>query len=535
MKNYIKKIIKEALDEALRDELPDYMIKAVKANNPKVADKFLDMDVPKHTELIPNVKIEIDESNIKDRFIKEIQKHFTDSILEQFQDTKLFENFYKKNIIANFLQQGLNMEMPIRDAIIYFQMFFNKQIFKKIASEQKRFIDKLKFFYSKEFPLLQGKDNDLLKPIFSKNKSNLFTYIKSFNTAFPQHAIDLNAIMNDRIFQGLREPIMNFEQNVNDLANSKLYLYITDKPADVLRMSVSQFYSSCQNMYTGMYKEKLLSNVFDENSKIAYLIFDSSYVDNQGNKHPFSPIARTIIRVGENNKIMFDKTYPNSMQNEFYSIIEKNTQLKNQGTSSDIYKYKNVGLPAPYMDRYKLKTSGGYSRLENNDRAVALADELNADIKELEEISDTRFTYGNAEYDVYTEDEANEYALDYLRDSWTEYLGETSLSELVDNKVLNKDSVYDILEIDDDYLQELGYDFEDYLSDYLDIETLWDFEKILKKKVSSYWNWYQDGDTYDLNNLIGYFGGINELRTVALARYDGRELYNNNYFIYRAD
>jgi hypothetical protein len=57
MKNYIKKIIKEALDEALRDELPDYMIKAVKANNPKVADKVLDMDVPKHTELIPNVKI----------------------------------------------------------------------------------------------------------------------------------------------------------------------------------------------------------------------------------------------------------------------------------------------------------------------------------------------------------------------------------------------------------------------------------------------------------------------------------------------
>jgi hypothetical protein len=200
-----------------------------------------------------------------------------------------------------------------------------------------------------------------------------------------------------------------------------------------------------------------------------------------------------------------------------------------------IYDYKNVGLPAPYMDKFKMKSTGGESELENNPRAVALADELDIDINELEQESDNTFSYGALRYNVYTEEEADEYARDYMRDNWTEYLGETSLSELVDNKVLNKDSVYDILEIDDDYLQELGYDFEDYLSDYLDIETLWDFEKILKKKVSSYWNWYREGETFNLDRVIRYFGGMGEARNIALASYDGREYYNDGYLIYRVD
>ena len=306
MKKFIKQIIKEALDEALKDELPDYMINAVKANNPDYADKFLNMDVPKHTELIPNLKLEINEPNFRDRFIKEIQNHFSKSILEQFHKTKLYEIFSKnQDNILLALFKGLN------DVLMY-------KIFSK-DNVKIDIIDKLKILYSKEFPLLQGKGNPdvitnlfIFKPIFSNNKSNIFGFIKSFNIAFPKYKIDLNPIMNDRVFQGLREPIMNYEQNVMDLANSKLYLYITDKPADILRMSVSQFYSSCQNLYSGRYNEKLLSNVFDENSKIAYLIFDSPYVDNQGNKHPFSSIARTIIRIGRDNKLLFDKTYPSN-------------------------------------------------------------------------------------------------------------------------------------------------------------------------------------------------------------------------------
>jgi hypothetical protein len=529
MLHLIKRIIKEQLDEALRDEIPDYMISAVKKNNPNVADKFLDMDVPKHTELIPNLKLEINEPNLKNRFIKEIQNHFSKSILEQFHKTKLYEIFSKNQNILLALFKGV-------DDILIYEIFSKNNV--KID-----IIDKLKILYSKEFLLLQGKGNpDVItkfytfNPIFSKNKSNIFGFIKSFNIAFPKYKIDLNPIINDRVFQGLREPIMNYEKNVMDLANTKLYLYITDKPADILRMSVSNFYSSCQNLYSGSYNEKLLSNVFDENSKIAYLIFDSPYVDNQGNKHPFTPISRTIIRIGRDNKVLFDKNYPSEMEDDFHNIIEKYTQLKNQGTANSIYDYKNVGLPAPYMDKFKIKSTGGESELENNPRAVALADEFNFDIAELEQESDNIFNYDGKRYVVYTEEEADEYTRDYMRDSWTEYVADSqNFYNLVTSGVLIKDRVYSTLGIDDDYLDEQGMNFEEFLEN-MGIESLYDFnENIRKNGYSNYWNWYREGVTFNLDAVIRYFGGMNEVRNFAIASYDGRENYNDGYLIYRLD
>ena len=90
MKYLIKRIILEQLDEALQDELPQYMIDAIKKNNPNVADVFLNADVPKHTELIPNVKVEVNEPQITKDFIKDIQTHFSNSIESQFKKTKLY-------------------------------------------------------------------------------------------------------------------------------------------------------------------------------------------------------------------------------------------------------------------------------------------------------------------------------------------------------------------------------------------------------------------------------------------------------------
>jgi hypothetical protein len=166
-------------------------------------------------------------------------------------------------------------------------------------------------------------------------------------------------------------------------------------------------------------------------------------VDNQGNKHPFTPISRTIIRIGRDNKVLFDKNYPSEMEQDFHNILEKYTQLKNQGTANSIYDYKNVGLPAPYMDKFKMKSTGGESELEDNPRAVALADELNLDINELEEESDDTFSYGALRYYVYTEDEADEYARDYMRDNWVEYVGDSAtFYDLIISGILVKKVVY---------------------------------------------------------------------------------------------
>jgi hypothetical protein len=104
MLHVIKRIIKEELDEALRDELPDYMINAVKANNPTMAYRYLDMDVPKHTELIPNVKIELNEPDIRNKFIKQIQFSFGESIIKQFLKTKLIEILSLRTNVISVLE-----------------------------------------------------------------------------------------------------------------------------------------------------------------------------------------------------------------------------------------------------------------------------------------------------------------------------------------------------------------------------------------------------------------------------------------------
>jgi membrane protease subunit (stomatin/prohibitin family) len=180
------------------------MINAVKSNNPDYADKFLDMDVPKHTELIPNVKIELNEPKIKQNFIKEIQSYFKESILNQYGETAVFKHFNDLKL-AKIIAKSLNVSPKIILGL----------------SD----VSYLKVLYSKNFSLLQGKDNDINNPIFSNNKSNLFTFVKSFNKAFSQYQVKLDDFLNDRIFVGLREPIMNFDENVKDLNKAKLYLF----------------------------------------------------------------------------------------------------------------------------------------------------------------------------------------------------------------------------------------------------------------------------------------------------------------------
>lgn len=508
MKNLIKKLIKESLDEALRDELPDYMINAVKKNNPDYADKFLDMDVPKHNEIIPDVKIEIKEPDIRNRFINQIQEHFKESILTQYNQTAV-SKYFNDLKLAKIIAKSLNI---------------SPKIILGLSN-----INQLKILYSKNFSLLQGKDNtDIDKPIFSNNKSNLFTFVKSFIKAFPEYKINLNQFLNDKIFIGLREPIMNFNENVKDLAKSKLYLYITDKPADILRMSVSNFYSSCQNLYTGAANDQLLSNVFDENSKIAYLIFDTTYIDNQGNKHPFTPIARTIIRIGNDNKIMFDVSYPSQMEDEFYNIIEKYTNLKDEGNVNDIYNYKNIGLPLPYMDKYTINMP-----LEDNPKAITLAKFLNIDLYDLKvvyENIDNQFLLDGYIYFVYTENEANEQALDELRNDWdtNEKILNTNFYDLL--------AVYKIFDLKS-VLKILNYDFykkmpvQDFFKEK-NILKYQDFEDILNKKMSNSFDWFIEDKTFNLNNMVNYLGGMDKVRR-EYVHVNAQEFKTNGFYIYK--
>jgi hypothetical protein len=214
-------------------------------------------------------------------------------------------------------------------------------------------------------------------------------------------------------------------------------------------MSVSEFYDSCQNIYTGgelgtEWNKKLLSNVFDTNSKVAFLIFDAPFTDKMGNKHKNSPVARMIIRTNNKGAILFDEVYPREMKDRMYQIVTDMTGLQNTGQPGDLYHYTNVeGLPEPYMDKYRLASSGK-SAVEN-ERASALATHFNFDINNITAYSISFFgvdgTYidnigepGEVFFDVYTPNEIDEKLNDVIND-WSFLL--SSVNNVINIRDIN--------------------------------------------------------------------------------------------------
>jgi hypothetical protein len=343
-------------------------------------------------------------------------------------------------------------------------------------------------------------------------------------------------MINDKHYVGLRDPIINYQTNLKKITDAKLYLYITDKPDDKLRMSISLFYNSCQNLYMGGdtgtgYNKKLLSNVFDVNSKVAYLMFDSPFRDKNGNIHPFSPIARTIIRINHEGNPMFDTVYPGDMEEIFYSVIEDKTGLTNMGKSGDIYHYKGIGLPTPYTDRYRIKNIGE-REYDENERIDALIDVVDFNIEDLNIVSDTEFEFDGQTWVVLTYDEAIERTRDHLRDAFSDYFNSYRISEVINLGIIPEDAFIDALGIREDELEEEGLDLWDFIEQVMCIITMDEFESFLRKR-NRMWAWYNDN--IDIERTIQYFGGEHSAMEISLSAYDGEIREVGNYIIYRAD
>ena len=224
---------------------------------------------------------------------------------------------------------------------------------------------------------LKDENNEIIKikkeigePIYdSKNYVNIKSQIELFNSAYNENipisnrAIDLAvSMMSDRT-----NPDYVIDLNI---FNKDIYLSINHNPHDILNMSISRFYSSCQHLYTGSYREKLLANVFDPNSIPAFLIFESPIYKNGEKISDFLPLSRMMIRNIEtfNDKgfvLYFDRAYPDRMKKIFKTIIEKYTDNKQTLLEEDSLEYvfhpdvemsKQPYMSTPYMDRLGVKT-----------------------------------------------------------------------------------------------------------------------------------------------------------------------------------
>jgi hypothetical protein len=535
-----------ALSEVLRDDLPTYM-RDIVSKRYKNSDEYLDMDVPKHTDKIPNVKVEVTNKELTNRINNDLVNHFTQNIIKQFQNTGFYNIRHSAPDIFDELFDLIKKSLGVNVRLRHLD---NEDT--PVEKTDADYVKSIAWLYTKEFKLPTPESTDINNPIFGKNKSGFATFLKVSKKTFPElgEAFDtlgsdgwdfiMDEIINDKIFVGLRQPIVNYLDNVKKLQTGKLYLYITDKPDDKLRMSLSRYYDSCQNLYSGGdtgtdNNKKLLSNVFDVNSKVAYLIYDTPFKDSRGNEHPFTSVARTIIRVNDSGGIMFDAVYPYNMEGEFYKIIEDETGLKNVGKRGDTYHYKKIkGLPSPYMDRYKIKTTNkGEFNLSEKPEVIALQRAIGIDdASEIEEINDNVFSYDGETWVVDTYESAIEYTRDYLLDTFEDINEEAEIKELLDSKVFHINSILSLYRITEDDLEEMGYGTGvNGLVDYLNDSGIVKFKDL---RISGSWGtWVRRN--LNMDDYIKYFGGEWEAMEWVLAKYDGILYKEDGYYIYRFD
>jgi len=544
--------IKKIVNEVLKDEIPSYMSDIIQkryGNAPNILDK----EIPKHTDKIPNVKVQIEDDKMGEELKKDLRDIFTTNLVTQFGKSKMADEIVKRKSLIDLI--GLSLS---DGDVSYLSPIFIQR--NPSINNMAYVLKPLVKLYSKDFLLPTPESNDIENPSFSKNKSGLATFLKVSKKIYPElNDLDVESIITDRHLVGLREPVVNLTKNLNNIqSQTKLYLYITDKPDDKLRMSLSKYYDSCQNLYSGgdegtTHNIKLLSNVFDVNSKVAYLIYDAPFTDNRGNEHPFTSIARTIIRVNEGGGVMFDRVYPGKMENDFYQIIEDATGLKNEGKDGDKYHYSGItGLPTPYMDKYDLVRKGGQV---DDEKIKALINqyELTAD--------DYEFTYGGDEdtivvryidgvdstyyYKVISNYDMEEKCRDYILNKISDYeqFEDKTITDLIDMGLVSWDSVTNLIrKVDGDKFFNSTYNsseefLDGYLKDVYKIENLYDFEEWINSRGIDMTTWYFQ--KIDLNKVIKILGGFLEIASHFtkgdIKFYKTSRWGNDGYYMYEFD
>jgi hypothetical protein len=504
--------------------------------------------------------MEVKNDEVVDYASKQLIDSVTNKLVEQLRKSEIWKEYNNNPKGYSFVDGPLKAIMSTSIPSLEKRLPYMSEDTSSIGT-----LVKYTWFYSKAFRLpdsrlnddstLQGNPEDgkgwdytidATKIKWSNNVTGISSFLTTIKRVFPETFgyLDVDKIIRDKHFVGLREPIINYQQNVKKIGEYPLYLYITDKPDDKLRMSVSQFYDSCQNIYTGgetgtQWNKKLLSNVFDKNSKVAYLIYNKPYKDTKGNEHPFTSIARCILRVNKDGGVMFDKVYPSNLENVFYNIITESTGIENVGKPDDTYDYENVdGLPAPYMDKYKIKTSGG----TNEDKINALMTALNVERRNIDVIDDERINVRNRrdentkyiveDYVVIVFDEAVERSRDIMRDDFVEIFGKEEVDDLywdiIDPYHFINGSGND-LEYDNYVRNGDNGGPESFISDILNIKTVYDMEDYLKKNKINSHQWFSE--EIDMDGIIERYGGEEQfLRHILTWTHD--EVGIKNGFVY---
>jgi hypothetical protein len=208
--------------------------------------------------------------------------------------------------------------------------------------------------------------------IFTKNLVNINGLADDYNKLYPDKNVTASEFSSgdvQSVISASKEDYGgdNYKINMN-VYDSTLYLLTEHRTSDILNMSVSRFFGSCQHLYRGGFREQLIGNVFDPNSVPAFLYFKSELSKDDGWKLSDKLfLSRMMIRSidtpeeSENKfKLYFDRCYPDRMKNLMDDIVTKYTKMESTfawGDGEYIFAPdipEDVKIKTPYMDNLRV-------------------------------------------------------------------------------------------------------------------------------------------------------------------------------------
>jgi hypothetical protein len=369
------------LNEAkLRDVILPSQAKAVSA---KWGAKYLDYE-----EIEPTSKIEQGKWKLSEADKLKVFSYFMGC------DMKVIQSLFK-SLPPTFVQfvsevagdtiKGINIKKPTLDqlVLIYNPVFRKISVNDSLASNMISKDDNGRPIKDEGGNMIRVEKTPG-ELVISNNLVNLPTIVEDYNSLVSKYVekklgdkykesdlLDENIFGNNELqkYVNLAKTDENkdyeWKYDVN-IFDKDIYLSIKHNPKDILNMSISKFYSSCQHLYTGVCRNQLLANVFDSNSIPAFLLFDSPIINKEGQKiSDVMPLSRMQIRKletlddSEKTQLYFDRCYPDRMEDIFPIIVKKYTSNKpTKSTSGYSYIYSpdidtndDSKLERPYHDR----------------------------------------------------------------------------------------------------------------------------------------------------------------------------------------
>ena len=267
--------------------------------------------------------------------------------------------------------KDLNIKNPTIDQIV----IIYDNVFRKLAITETQAAEMIQ--KDENGRPMRDESGDMIKvaknpgdPIFSNNLVNINSFISDYNRCYPDSSVDASIFQNREIsnLRSMAKIEENSEYKVDfEIFNKDLYLSITHNPKDILNMSISKFYASCQHLYGGGYRSQLLGNVFDPNSIPAFLTFETPIFWNDEIISDQLPLSRMMIRSIESfssdsdeTKLFFDRAYPDRMKDIFGDIVTKYSENEQNVADSATYMFTpdvdtTDSISEPYMDRLRIR------------------------------------------------------------------------------------------------------------------------------------------------------------------------------------